>query len=589
MSLAPITLTTDKSTAVIENTHRKLRQDESGLSITVTVLNKDNTPYNLTGKSLVFCENKQNNKIIVDNGKGDNSGRFYRNSDNDINGIFTYVLQEDAYVASGKAWFEITDGTTVDSTKDFYFDVEKDADINISNNDYVGSLKALETAMAGAQGKITSDIADMEAQITKKIADAKAANEGEITQALKNLTDQTTVALSNADEYTKKLATLQSQWDSELQSIKNKTNADTDSAVKAINDRYTNDFNKIKSDFANWQTSTTQKYQKQVDGILAQVQKNGTEVADVQKQVNDTVAKMQALTQHFSKIDFTQFIKPSDLGNYYTKKEVNDRLASAGKVKTVNHASPDDFGNIQIDMGVTHYNDQTGKVKTVNHASPDDSGNIQIDTSGKVKTVNHASPDGSGNITIPAGGVTSFNGKKGDITFKVVHDNYDSPQAAFDASKIEDGIHVYSPDNGPTSAVVDGETITVSKNHDAIVQLQQQFGSLQGTVNGKDNASDITNLSGRIDTNQSNITQLQQQSASLQGIVNGNSANIAQAQQDIIALQSATSNLSGYETTVDAGTLADRITALENKKPIRAWSQNDAVAKSQSSNDEYYW
>ena len=586
MSLAPITLTTDKSTAVIDNAHRRLRQDESGLSITVTVLNEDNVAYDLTGKSLVFCENKQNNKIIVDNGKGDNAGKFNRNSDNDTKGVFTYVLQEDVYTAPGKAWFEITDGTTVDSTKDFYFDVEKDADINISNNDYVGSLKALETAMAGAQDKITSDIADMEAQITKKIADAKAANEGEITQALKNLTDQTTVALSNADEYTKKLATLQSQWDSELQSIKNKTNADTDSAVKAINDRYTNDFNKIKSDFANWQTSTTQKYQKQVDGILAQVQKNGTEVADVQKQVNDTVAKMQALTQHFSKIDFTQFIKPSDLGNYYTKKEVNDRLASAGKVKTVNHASPDDFGNIQIDMGVTHYNDQTGKVKTVNHASPDDSGNIQIDTSGKVKTVNHASPDGSGNITIPAGGVTSFNGKKGDITFKVVHDNYDSPQTAFDASKIEDGIHVYSPDNGPTSAVVDGETITVSKNHDAIVQLQQQFGSLQGTVNGKDNASDITNLSGRIDTNQSNITQLQQQSASLQGIVNGNSANITQAQKDIIALQSAVPD---FETIMAAQTLAGRITALENKKPIRAWSQNDAVAKSQSSNDEYYW
>lgn len=486
MSLAPITLVTDKSTAVIDNAHRILRQGESGLSITVTVLNEDNAAYNLTGKNLVFCENKQNSKIIIDNGKGDNSGKFNRNSDNDTKGVFTYVLQEDAYAASGRAWFEITDGTTVDSTKNFYFDVEKDADISISNNDYIGSLKALETAMAGAQSKITSDLADMEAQITKKIADAKAANDGKIIQALKNLTGQTTVALSNVDEYTKKLATLQSQWDSELQSIKNKANTDTDSAVKAINDRYTNDFAKLKSDFAIWQTSTTQNYQKQVDGILAQVQKNGTEVADVQKQVNDTVAKMQDLTKQFGKIDFTQFIKPSDLGNYYTKKEVNDRLASAGKVKTVNHTSP----------------------------------------------------DGSGNITIPAGGVTSFNGEKGDVTFKVVHDDYGSPQAAFDASKTEDGIQVYNPDNGPTSAVVDGETITVSKNHDAIVQLQQQCGSLQGTVT---------------------------------------------------ALQKAKPDLSGYETTAAVGTLADRITALENKKPIKASSQDDAVAKSKNSNDDYYW
>ena len=125
MSLAPITLTTDKSTAVIDNAHRRLRQDEDGLSITVAVLNEDNTAYNLTGKGLVFCENKQNNKIIIDNGKGDNSGQFNRNSDNDTKGIFTYVLQKDTYAASGKAWFEITDGTTVDTTNNFYFNVEK--------------------------------------------------------------------------------------------------------------------------------------------------------------------------------------------------------------------------------------------------------------------------------------------------------------------------------------------------------------------------------------------------------------------------------------------------------------------------------
>lgn len=324
MSLAPITLTTDKSTAVINNAHRKLRQGERGLSITVTVLNEDNTAYNLTGKNLVFCENKQGDKVIVDDGKGENSGKFNRNSDNDTKGIFTYVLQEDVYAAPGIAWFEITDGITVDSTKNFYFDVEKGASVSLSNNDYIGSLKALETAMAGAQSKITSDLADMEAQITKQIADTKAANEREITQAVKNLTDQTTAALSNVDEYTQKLTTLQSQWDSELQSIKTKANADTDSAVKAINDRYTNDFAKLQSDFANWQTSTTQNYQKQVDDILAQVQKNGTDVANVQKQVDDTITKMQTLTKLFSKVDFTAFVHKDELLQGYVELPLED-------------------------------------------------------------------------------------------------------------------------------------------------------------------------------------------------------------------------------------------------------------------------
>ena len=332
MSLAPITLTTDKSTAVIDNAHRKLRQDESGLSITVTVLNEDNTAYDLTGKNLVFCENKQNNKVIVDNGKGDNSGKFNRNSDNDTKGIFTYVLQEDAYAASGMAWFEITDGITVDSTKNFYIDVERDASVSLSNNDYIGSLKALETAMAGAQNKVTGDLADMEAQITQQITDTKTASESEITQAIKKLTDQTTAALSNVDEYTQKLNTLQSQWDSELQSIQTKASTDTDSAVKAINDRYTNDFASLQSNFTNWQTSTTANYQKQVDAILAQVQGDETTVANLQKQVDDATTKMQDLNKQFSSVDFTQFLKPSALDNYYTKAEVDSK--TSGNVVT---------------------------------------------------------------------------------------------------------------------------------------------------------------------------------------------------------------------------------------------------------------
>lgn len=589
MSLAPITLTTEKSIAVIDNRHRRLRQDESGLSITVTVLNEDNTAYNLTGRNLVFCENKQDNKIVIDNGKGNNSGKFNRSLDNDTKGTFTYVLQEDVYAASGKAWFEITDGTTVDSTKDFYFDVEKDADISISNNDYIGSFKALETAMAGAQSKITSDLADMEAQITKKIADTKAENEKEITQALKDSTGQTAAALSNVNEYAKKLATLQSQWDSELQSIKNEANTDTDSAVKAINDKYTNDFAKLKLDFTNWQNSTVKNYQKQVDNILALIQKDGTEIAAFQKQVNDTVAEMKDLNKPLNKIDFTLYAREDEVNalkntlNWKTVDRVNaDTITYTSKLFLTNpsgvpentwgylitsrgYDSPNrvtqewwsDSGN--TGQAAQHYYRQI--TYTTQEWSPwlaqttqndVDSINSEISKLGSVKTVNEVQPDGSGNITIPAGGVTSFNGKKGDINFKVVHDNYDSPQKAFDASKTEDGIHIYDPDNGPTSAVVDGETITVSKNHDAIVQLQQKCGSLQGTVNG-------------------------------------NSANITQTQKDITALQKAKPDLSGYETTAAVKTLADRITALENKKPIRAWSQWEAVNKSKNSNDDYYW
>lgn len=534
MSLAPITLTTDKSTAVIDNAHRKLRQDESGLSITVTVLNEDNTAYNLTGKNLVFCENKQNNKIIIDNGKGDNSGKFNRNPDNDTKGVFTYVLQEDAYAASGKAWFEITDGNTVDSTKNFYFDVEKDASISVSNNDYVGSLKALETAMAGAQSKVTSDLVDMKAQITKQIADTKAANEGEITQALKHLTDQTTVALSHVDEYTKKIATLQSQWNSELQSIKTKANTDTDSAVKAINDRYTNDFAKLKSDFANWQTSTTKNYQKQVDNILAKVQENGTEVADVQKQVDNTVAKMKTLTEQFSNIDFTQFLKPSALDNYYTKKEVDNRLSSAGRVKTVDNIQPDSNGNIQTD----HY--------------------TKSQTDQKL-------------------------GQK--ITFV----KCDSPQAAHDVSTkpAADGsivIGIYDMNDEPSQAVVGDQKINIEWLYNHLNDLSTQVSGLSGLqslIAGKANSADVYTKSDT-DSIVNNLKELIANAGKVKTVNNvqpDSSGNI-----NIPA-----SDLSGKADKTDITNLSNRITALENKRPIKASSQDDAVAKSRNSNNEYYW
>ena len=48
-------------------------------------------------------------------------------------------------------------------------------------------------------------------------------------------------------------------------------------------------------------------------------------------------------------------------------------------------------------------------------------------------------------------------------------------------------------------------------------------------------------------------------------------------------------DLSGKADKSDITNLANRITALENKKPIKASSQADAISKSQGNNDWYYW
>ena len=363
------------------------------------------------------------------------------------------------------------------------------------------------------------------------------------------MTDQTTVALSNVDKYTKKLATLQSQWDSELQNIKNKANTDTDSAVKAINDRYTNDFNKIKSDFANWQNSTTQNYQKQVDDILAKVQENGTEVADVQKRVNDTIAKMQDLTKQFSKVDFTQYAHKDDLIEGYVELPVegserqqlhsHDGKALSFKKPLVNYdATLSKQGSAadayavgrrinDLDTGVTQLNQEIYNT---------------FDTKGNAQDLKNEILANSSDITNLSGRIDA---NQSNIT---------------QAQKALDG-------KANSSDIISLSGL-INANRLHITQLQQQCGSLQGTVNGKANSSDIISLSG---------------------LINANRSNISQAQKDITALQKAKPDLSGYETTTAAQTLSARITALENKKPIKADSQDDAVTKSKNSNDDYYW
>lgn len=376
MSLEDITLPTNKSETRVSNNRRTIRSGEKGLSIKVTLVDANDQPYDLSAFTLEFNEIKDQGKIVFDSGSGDNSGSF--NVVDAKGGVFTYTLAPQVYSASGRAWFVIKqDDTIIDTTKDFYFDVLQDATIHIDNDNYVSSMEAeldafkamtqKEQQNADALIKSLTDqmneaIADGNTKEADALADAKSKLQA-LQDATGKLNDDWTAELNTQKQ---NFTTLQSQWDSELQSIQAKANTDTDSAVKAINDRYTNDFAKLQSDFTNWQTSTTQNYQKQVDAILAKVQQEGTEVADVQKQVDAAVTKMQDLNKQFSNIDFTQFLKPSALDNYYTKPEVDSKLSTTGAVKTVDKIQPDSSGNVQTD----HYTkaEVDSKVSALNQA-----------------------------------------------------------------------------------------------------------------------------------------------------------------------------------------------------------------------------
>ena len=143
MSLAPITLTTDKSIAIIENTRLKYSQDERGKQVDITVISDDgSTPYDLSGKKIVFTEIKQGGKIIVDG----SSDHFIRSPENDKIGCFTYKLIDEVFQQSGEAHFQlITDLEHIDTTIDFYIKINSDTQLKSDNYSYISSLVDLET------------------------------------------------------------------------------------------------------------------------------------------------------------------------------------------------------------------------------------------------------------------------------------------------------------------------------------------------------------------------------------------------------------------------------------------------------------
>ena len=650
-----ITLVTDNHTGHTNTDQIVLRQSEAGQSLHVTLVHEDGTPYNLTNCLVTFSENKNDGKMVSDGNIQNISAKA---------GTFTYLFNQAVYQTSGTAWFDITDNTRklIATTVNFSITITDQIDLPIDNSSYWSAAQSLLTHISANMSKWQNDIDQSELNTTSQL-------NGLINQFQDSLAQYS--ALMNT--YDDKFTSLQGSWQNQIDSLSKNTAeqaaADFKTQRDALEDGFTDFEIQLKKDLSN----------KLLDLNDALTSLSETTVPQVNESINAVAEEVADLTNQLNAFDFSQYATHKDLAalsvqidSMYTNSKIDSMLSTVGKVKTVNGQKPDGSGDVLV---------AAGKVKTVNGQGPDNNGNISIGT-GKVQSVNGNVPNQDGDVQVPSYapnlllgtqskpktvdmGTWSANTKRYsidpsiDLSGQTVTASIKLAKSTNDAmivlhytdstgtwhypsgNTVPAGTTGYStvtqvlPANAKSigvrpswakgtvtgtctyseaklavwkSAVLPPDMTWVPNEADKanasdITNLngridanQSNISSVQKTANynsakiaqaqkaldGKANSSDITSLSGRIDTNQSNIS-------SVQKTANDNSAKITQAQQDIIALQSATSNLSGYETTADAGTLADRITALENKKPIRAWSQNDAVAKSQSSNNEYYW
>ena len=543
-----LTLQINKVNISVDRDRLKYDQNERGKIVDVTVLDTDGLKaYDLTGKNIRFFDLKQGTppKIISDDGSTSTGGKFIRTPENDKLGKFSYQFQEFTYQQSGEAHFEFyTDKDHVDVTSHFAIDIIAEGQIAPDNSSYVSSMAELIDQLKAATDHASDSIG---ALTTASDAAKKTA-----TDAIQAMQDQVAT-------YAKQVTDAQAQWAQTKQDIDNRANAQlssiqdldkaqVDAAVKSItdkrdlalkqlNDDKTAKLNAIQQDYNSWKTNTIDDFTRSVQPLKDSIAENSEQLNQVSKQVNDTVTNMAALEKQFNSVDFTKFAKLTDLANYYTKADTYNRT--------------------ELDQ--------------------------KIDNAGKVKTVDGNSPDSNGNVVSKA----------------VIY--CDSPQAAYDASTT-DKFHLYAYDmnNEATEGYVAGQRVTIETLHNDIQALQSQMSS-------KANTSDLANL-GKVKTVNGNSPDsngnVNVPAPDLSGYatksdlatagkmktisVNGG-AKVAPDANGNANITVATVDISGKADKTDITNLSNRITALENKKPIKADSQADAISKSQGNNDWYYW
>lgn len=440
---------------------RVLRSTEKGLVLDVTILNEDDSPYDLTDKDVSFSEIKESDRVVADDGTGEQSGKF--TMIDRTKGHFSYQMTHQCYTASGTCFFQIKqDDTIVDTTQDFYFQVKVDPTVKPINDSYVSSLIAMENHLLGATQKTQATID----QLNKDSSNAQQQAQAVLAKINSDFTDYSnkynTLATSWQtqekainDAANKQLADLKTSNQADIEAAVKSINDQRDAALKQLNDDKTKELADLQADYNAWKTSTVKDFNDTVQPLKDSISENDQKLTTVSKQVSDTVASVDSLKQQFDKVDFSKFVTGDTIKNYYTKEETDLRLQQAGKVKSVDNIQPDSNGNINTD----HF--------------------TKSETTQKLAT-------------------------------KLSFVKCDSPQAAYDASKklADDGsiqIGIYDMNDGATSAVIGDQTVTIETLYNALNSLttttnglNSSLTDLQSVVKSKANSTDVASLQNTV-------------------------------------------------------------------------------------------
>lgn len=298
MSLAQIVLTTNKTTSNVGDYVRKIGQGERGQVLPVVVTDVNGAAYDLTNKSIVFSENKDSGKYVVDDGKASTSGKFTLTDPK--NGKFSYTLQDQVYPESGTAWFDIvsSDGTVLDTTVTFKFVVIPNATLHVDSDSYLSTLEALQAHYQGVIKNTEVQTQNLINSLTDKINRAISNGQRDIANELSDartklqaIQDQENELVSNwtteLNTQKQNFATLQSQWQEQS---------------KSISDDYASKKAKIESDAQSQHDDIQAAADQQLknnqsanDAELAKVEsETKAKLDEVEKAKNDAITDLTA-------------------------------------------------------------------------------------------------------------------------------------------------------------------------------------------------------------------------------------------------------------------------------------------------------
>lgn len=296
MSLAQIVLTTNKTTSNVGDYVRKIGQGERGQVLPVVVTDANGAAYDLTNKSIVFSENKDSGKYVVDDGKASTSGKFTLTDPQ--NGKFSYTLQDQVYPESGTAWFDIvsSDGTVLDTTVTFKFVVIPNATLHVDSDSYSSTLEALQAHYQGVIKNTEVQTQNLINSLTDKINRAISNGQNDIAN---ELSDARTKLQAIQDQENKLVASWTTELNTQKQNFAN-LESQWQEQSKSISDSYQAKINEIntqaQSQHDQIQTAADQQLQANQsasDAELAKIKSDAQAQHDqIEKAKNDAIAEI---------------------------------------------------------------------------------------------------------------------------------------------------------------------------------------------------------------------------------------------------------------------------------------------------------